>query len=61
MNLDLRSPKQIRRENIRHAVLGLIGFAAIIATVFAASYSAAGSQFIRSQAVHPDCMGDAKC
>ncbi len=58
MKPDLRNPRAIRRENIRHAVLGIIGFAAITATVFAASYSAAGSQFIRSQTVHPDCASE---
>lgn len=61
MRPDLRNPRTIRRQNIRDALLCMIGLTVIAIAVFAASYTAAGSQFIEAQAIHPDCMGDAKC
>jgi hypothetical protein len=61
MRPDLRNPRAIRRQNIRDVFLGIIGLTVIAIAVFAASYTAAGSHFIEAQAIHPDCMGDAKC
>lgn len=61
MRPDLRSPRAIRRQHIRDAFLCAIGLAVIAIAVFAAPYTAAGSHFMEAQAIHPDCMGDAKC
>lgn len=61
MPLDLRNPRTIRRQHIRDVFYGAIGLAVIAIAVFAASYTAAGSQLIEAQAIHPDCQGDAKC
>lgn len=61
MPLDLRNPRAIRRQQIRDVFLGIIGLTVITIAVFAASYTAAGSQFVSAQAIHPDCKGDAKC
>lgn len=61
MPLDLRSPRAIRRQQIRNGFLCTIGLTVIAIAVFAASYSTAGSQFVSAQAIHPDCKGDAKC
>lgn len=53
--------KQERPTVYRAALTCAIGLTVIAIAVFAASYTAAGSQFIEAQAIHPDCMGDAKC